>query len=76
MVVMFGDCYVGGGQYFPYNSYHRNPTGWEFFVPAGTLIAGKLLTSLRRRDSNTSQVNILLPNTSPVLNTLSNTSTK
>jgi hypothetical protein len=44
MVVMFMDCCVGGGRYFPYYSYCRNPTGWEFFVPAGTLIAVKLLT--------------------------------
>ncbi len=43
MVVMFVNCYVGGGQYFPYYSYHRNPTGQEFFVPAGTLIVVKLL---------------------------------
>ncbi len=43
MVVMFGDCCVGGGRYFPYYSYRRNPTGWEFFVPARTLIAVKLL---------------------------------
>ncbi len=44
MVVMFVDCCVGGGRYFPYYSYRRNPTGREFFVPAGTLIAVKLLT--------------------------------
>jgi hypothetical protein len=37
MVVMFVDCCVGGGQYFMYYSYCRNPTGREFFVPAGTL---------------------------------------
>ncbi len=37
MVVMFMDCCVGGGRYFPYYSYCRNPTGKEFFVPAGTL---------------------------------------
>jgi hypothetical protein len=37
MVVMFVDCCVGGGRYFLYCSYCRNPTGWEFFVPAGTL---------------------------------------
>ena len=43
MVVMFVDCCVGGGRYFPYYSYHRNPTAWEFFVPAGTLTAVKLL---------------------------------
>jgi len=30
---------VGGRRYFPYYSYCRNPTGREFFVPAGTLIA-------------------------------------
>ncbi len=28
MVVMFVDCCVGGGRYFPYYSYRRNPTGW------------------------------------------------
>ena len=37
MVVMFVDCYVGGGRYFLYNSYLRNPTGQEFSVPAVTL---------------------------------------
>ncbi len=37
------DCCVGGGRYFLYYSYRRNPTGQEFFVPAGTLIAVKLL---------------------------------
>jgi hypothetical protein len=31
-----------GRRYFPYYSYRRNPTGREFFVPAGTLIAVKL----------------------------------
>ncbi len=30
---------------FPYYLYHRNPTGWEFFVPAMTLLAVKLLTT-------------------------------
>jgi hypothetical protein len=39
------DCCVGGGRYFPYYSYHRNPTGQEFFIPAGTLIAVKLLNT-------------------------------
>jgi hypothetical protein len=43
MVVMFVDCCVSGGQYFLYYSYHRSPTGQEFFVPARTLIAVKLL---------------------------------
>jgi hypothetical protein len=43
MVVMFVDCCVGGGRYFPYYSYCRNPTRKEFFVPAGTLIVVKLL---------------------------------
>jgi hypothetical protein len=33
-----------GRRYFPYYSYRRNPTGREFFVPAGTLIAVKLLS--------------------------------
>jgi hypothetical protein len=37
MVVMFVDCCVGGGWYFLYYSYRRNPMGKEFFVPAGTL---------------------------------------
>jgi hypothetical protein len=45
MVVMFVDCCVGGGRYFPYYSYHRNPMGREFFVPVGTLIAVKLIRS-------------------------------
>jgi hypothetical protein len=42
MVVMFVDCCVGGGRYFLYYSYRRNPTEKEFFIPAGT-IAVKLL---------------------------------
>jgi hypothetical protein len=46
MVVMFVDCCVGGGRYFLYYSYRRNPTGWKFFVPAETLIAVKLLIIL------------------------------
>jgi hypothetical protein len=37
MVVMFVDCCVGGGRYFLYYFYCRNPAGWEIFVPAGTL---------------------------------------
>ncbi len=37
MAVMFVDCCVGGGRYFLYYSYRRNPTEKEFFVPAGTL---------------------------------------
>ncbi len=41
---MLVDCCVGGGWYFLYYSYRRNPTGQEFFVPAGTLIVVKLLT--------------------------------
>jgi hypothetical protein len=45
MVVLFVDCCVGGGGYTAYYSYHRNPMGREFFVPAGTLIAVKLLKS-------------------------------
>jgi hypothetical protein len=36
-VVIFVDCCVGGERYFLYYSYCRNPTGREFFVPAGTL---------------------------------------
>jgi hypothetical protein len=47
MVVMFVDCCVRGGRYFPYYSYRRNPTGREFFVPARTLIAVKLLSVYR-----------------------------
>jgi hypothetical protein len=47
MVVMFVDCCVGDGRYFPYNSYHRNPMGREFFVPAGTLIAVMMLSDDR-----------------------------
>ncbi len=47
MVVMFVDCCVGGGRYFPYYSYRRNPTGREFFIPAETLIAVKLLIEKR-----------------------------
>jgi len=31
--------------YFPCYSYHKNPAGREFFVPTGTLIAVKLLTT-------------------------------
>ncbi len=37
IVVMSVDYCVGGGRYFSYYSYRRNPTGKEFFVPAGTL---------------------------------------
>ncbi len=37
------DCCVGGGRYYLYYSYCRNPMRKEFFVPAGTLIAVKLL---------------------------------
>jgi hypothetical protein len=37
MAVMFVDCCVGGGRYFLYYSYRRNPMGQEFFVPARTL---------------------------------------
>ncbi len=37
VVVMFVDCCVGGGWNFLYYSYRRNPTGREFFVPAGIL---------------------------------------
>ena len=43
MVVMFVGSCVGGRRYFLYYSYSRNSTGREFFVPAGTLIAAKLL---------------------------------
>jgi len=45
MVVMFVGSCVGGWRYFPYYSYCRDPTGREFFVPAGFLIAVKLLNS-------------------------------
>ena len=48
MVVMFVDCCVCVVEYFWYYSYSRNPTRQEFFVPAGTLIAVKLLTCHRR----------------------------
>jgi hypothetical protein len=41
-VVVLG---VGGRRYFPYYSYRRNPTGREFFIPTGTLIVVKLLSS-------------------------------
>ncbi len=48
MVVMFVDCCVGGGRYFPYCSYCRNPMeGRRFFVSVGTLIAIKLLSNDR-----------------------------
>ena len=43
MVVMFVGMLCWGQRAFPYYSYCMNPTGWEFFVPAGTLIAVKLL---------------------------------
>ncbi len=46
MVVMFVGKLCSGRRYFPYYSYRRNPTGREFFVPAGTLIAVKLLMVL------------------------------
>jgi hypothetical protein len=42
MVVMFVELLCSGRRYFPYYSYSRNPTGWEFFVPAWTLIGVKL----------------------------------
>jgi len=42
-VVMFVDCCVCVVEYFWYYSYSRNPTGREFFIPAGTLIAVNLL---------------------------------
>jgi hypothetical protein len=45
MVVMFVDCCVGGGRYFLYYSYRRNPTGQEFFIPVVT-IAVKLLVKI------------------------------
>ena len=36
MVVIFVGLLCSGWWYFPYYSYHRNPTGWEFFVPTRT----------------------------------------
>jgi hypothetical protein len=36
-VVLFVDCCVGGGRYFLYYSYHRNPMEREYFIPGGTL---------------------------------------
>jgi hypothetical protein len=38
MVVMFVGQLCSGRLYFPYYSYHKNPTGREFFVPAQTLM--------------------------------------
>ena len=43
MVVMFVGQLCSGRQYFPYNSYCRNPTGREVFIPARTLVGVKLL---------------------------------
>jgi hypothetical protein len=45
------DSCVGGGWYFLYYSYHRNPTGKEFFYSRWNLIAVKLL---RRNLQNSS----------------------
>jgi hypothetical protein len=42
MVVMFVDCCVGGGRYFLYYSYGRNPVGREFLFPPEPCIAVKL----------------------------------
>jgi hypothetical protein len=44
MVVMFVDCCVGGGRYFLYYSYCRNPMGQEFLFPLEPLSV-KLLTA-------------------------------
>jgi len=46
MVVMFVGLLCSGRWYFPYYSYRGNPMGWEFFVPAWTLIGVKLLNPL------------------------------
>jgi hypothetical protein len=43
---------VGGRRYFPYYSYRRNPTGREFFVPARTQIAVKLLVKIPTAPAN------------------------
>ena len=42
MVVMFVGWLCWGRHYFPYYSYHRNPTGREFFVPEPIVVV-KLL---------------------------------
>ena len=42
------DCCVCSSRYFSYYSFRRNPTAREFFVPAGTLIAAKLLITIIR----------------------------
>jgi hypothetical protein len=47
MVVMFVGLLCWGLLYFLYYFYCRNPTVWEFFVPAGTLVAVKLLIMLK-----------------------------
>jgi hypothetical protein len=39
-------------RYFRYYSYSRNPTGWEFFDPARTLIAVKLLNQIKLDATN------------------------
>ncbi len=46
------DCCVCGVEYFPYYSYSRKPTGREFFVPARTLIAVKLLKEIGHNKKN------------------------
>ncbi len=43
MVVLFVDCCVVFGRYFPYYSYLRNPTGQEFGVPPRINIVVSLL---------------------------------
>jgi hypothetical protein len=43
--VMFVDCCVGGGWYFLYYSYCKNPMGQEFICSCQNLIAVKLLTA-------------------------------
>ena len=42
MVVTFVGLLCSGRQYFSYYFYCRNPTGWEFFFTARTLIGVKL----------------------------------
>jgi hypothetical protein len=73
------DSCVGGRRYFLYYSCRRNPTGREFFAPAGTLIAVNLLTKSEFTKRNIYLVficlkqqcqelaNIYVPNTAYVL---------
>jgi len=60
MVVMFVGLLCWGRRAFPYYSYHRNPSGQEFFVSTGTLMAVKLLSiKILFRESNGSVGNYL-----------------